>query len=95
MPPEPVPADPGWDEDLAWLDRDPMTSAEREAWLDWVCEHEEPPGEEDYGDVEPFTAQELTALLKKRQPRLYSISSSPKAHPDSRKWPRSHAKYCP
>ena len=23
MPPEPVPADPGWDEDLAWLDRDP------------------------------------------------------------------------
>ena len=21
MPPEPVPADPGWDEDLAWLDR--------------------------------------------------------------------------
>jgi hypothetical protein len=30
MPPEPVPADPGWDEDLAWLDRDP----ERETWLD-------------------------------------------------------------
>ena len=28
MPPEPVSADPGWDEDLAWLDRDP----ERECW---------------------------------------------------------------
>src|ERR1700724_3839299 len=34
MPPEPVPADPGWDEDLAWLDRlcqlddDPCDAAE-------------------------------------------------------------------
>ena len=40
MPPEPVPADPGWDEDLAWLDRDP----ERESWLDRAREHDEPPG---------------------------------------------------
>jgi sulfite reductase (NADPH) flavoprotein alpha-component len=29
-----------------------------------------------------FTAPELVPLLKKLQPRLYSISSSPKAHPD-------------
>jgi hypothetical protein len=36
MPPEPVPADPGWDEDLAWLDRDP----ERETWLDRALEHD-------------------------------------------------------
>lgn len=34
------------------------------------------------GLTQPFTALELTALLKKLQPRLYSISSSPKAHPD-------------
>ena len=34
------------------------------------------------GLAEPFTAAELTGLLKKLQPRLYSISSSPKAHPD-------------
>jgi sulfite reductase (NADPH) flavoprotein alpha-component len=30
----------------------------------------------------PFTASEFVALLKKLQPRLYSISSSLKAHPD-------------
>jgi hypothetical protein len=34
MPSVPVPADPGWDDDLAWLDRDPMTPAELEAQLD-------------------------------------------------------------
>jgi len=33
------------------------------------------------GLEKPFTAEELVALLKKLQPRLYSISSSPKAHP--------------
>ena len=39
MPPAPVPADPGWDEDLTWLDRDP----ERETWLDRAREHDDPP----------------------------------------------------
>src|ERR1700760_3145672 len=52
MPPEPVPADPGWDEDLAWLDRDP----ERETWLDRAREYDESPLDEDAG---PFTAEEL------------------------------------
>jgi hypothetical protein len=56
MPAEPVPADPGWDDDLAWLDQDPMTAAEREAWLDRVCELDEPPEEEDEEDFEPLTA---------------------------------------
>ena len=62
MPPEPVPADPGWDGDLAWLDRDPMTAAEREASLDRLCERDEGHCEDEadeYGDVEPFTAEEL------------------------------------
>ncbi len=32
--------------------------------------------------AQPFTPPELIALLRKMAPRLYSISSSPKAHPD-------------
>ena len=43
MPSVPAPADPGWDEDPAWLDRDPMTAAEREAWLDRLCEQDDDP----------------------------------------------------
>ena len=76
MPPEPVPADPGWDEDLAWLDRDPMTPAEREAWLDWACEHEEPPGEEDYGDVEPFTPEELAEIRETAADELLAVEAA-------------------
>jgi hypothetical protein len=59
MLPSPVPADPGWGEDLAWLDRDP----EREHWLDRAREDDEPPGqEEEWEDVEPFTAEELAGI---------------------------------
>jgi len=35
-------ADSGWDGDLAWLDRDPVTPEEREASLDRLCELDEP-----------------------------------------------------
>ena len=49
MPPVPVPADPGWDEDLAWLDRDPMTAAEREAWLDRLCAQDDDPFDQPAG----------------------------------------------
>jgi hypothetical protein len=62
MPPEPVPADPGWDEDLTWLDRDPMTAAEFEASLDRLCELDEGYREEECEDVEPFTAEELAGI---------------------------------
>ena len=41
MLPSPVPADPGWGEGLAWLDRDPVTAAEFEASLDRLCELDE------------------------------------------------------
>ena len=62
MPQQPDPADPGPGEDLAWLDRDPMTAQEREALLDRICEEDEPPELEDYGDFEPFTADELAGI---------------------------------
>jgi hypothetical protein len=64
MPPEPVPADPGRDDEPAWLDQDPMTAQEREAWLDHLAESGDPPeeeGEEDW-DVEPLTAEELAGV---------------------------------
>src|ERR1700741_4177775 len=60
MPPEPVPADPGRDHDPARPDQDPMTAAEREAWLDHLCQSGDPPEEEDeFEDVEPLTGEEL------------------------------------
>src|SRR2546430_17500490 len=63
MPPSPVPADPGRDDDLAWLDRDPVTAAEREEWLDRVCEHDEPPEPDEYEDFAPLTAAELAGRV--------------------------------
>ena len=45
-----------WDEDPAWSRPDPMTAAELEAELDRVCEHDEPPGPDEFEDFEPFTA---------------------------------------
>ena len=67
MPSVPAPADPGRDEDPAWLDRDPMTAAEREAWLDRLCAHDDDPSDqpEEYRDPEscapPPGQDELTA----------------------------------
>ena len=54
MPSVPAPGDPGRDEDPAWLDRDPMTAAEREARLDWLCEQDDDPRDdpEEYWDPE-------------------------------------------
>ena len=67
MPSVPAPADPGRDEDSAWLDRDPMTAAEREAWLDRLCEQDDDPSDaaQEYWDPEssapPPGEDELTA----------------------------------
>ena len=63
----PAPADPGWDGDPAWLDRDPMTAAEREAWLDRLCAQDDDPADapQEYRDPESSTPppgqDELTA----------------------------------
>jgi hypothetical protein len=62
MPAEPVPADPGWDGDPAWLDQDPMTAQEREAWLDRLCQSGDPPEEEEDEEFEPLTAEELAGV---------------------------------
>ena len=76
MPAEPVPADPGRDEDLAWLDRDPMTAAEREEWLDRVCEQDEPPEEEEYEDYAPLTAEELAEVREAAADDLLAVRAA-------------------
>ena len=67
MPSVPAPADPGRDGDPAWLDRDPMTAAEREAWLDRLCAQDDDQSDapQEYWDPEscapPPGQDELTA----------------------------------
>ena len=73
MLPSPVPADPGRDEDLAWLDRDP----EREVWLARAREHDEPPGEdEDDGNFEPFTPEELAGIDEAAADELLAVKAA-------------------
>jgi Domain of unknown function (DUF222) len=72
MPPEPVPADPGWDEDLAWLDRDP----ERDCWLDRAREHDEPPPDEEYADVDPLTGEELAGIREAAADELLAVEAA-------------------
>ena len=76
MPPEPVPAEPEWDDDLAWLDRDPMTAEEREAALDRICEEDEPPELDEYGDYEPFTAEELAEIEEAAADELLAVKAA-------------------
>src|ERR1700759_741686 len=54
MPSEPAPAAPRWDEGPASLDRDPMTAADREAWLDRLCQLDDDPADapQEYWDPE-------------------------------------------
>src|SRR5690242_16494080 len=73
MLPSPVPADPGWDEDLTWLDRDP----EREHWLDRAREHDEPPGQdEDDEYFEPLTAEELAEIREAAADELLAAKAA-------------------
>ena len=72
MPPEPVPAEPGWDDDLAWLDRDP----ERESWLDRAREHDEPPLEEEYEDYAPLTPDELAEIEDAAADELLAVAAA-------------------
>src|SRR5689334_528973 len=76
MPPEPVPAEPEWDDDPAWTRPDPMTAAELEAGLDRVCEHDEPPGPDEFEDVEPFTAEELAEIREAATDELLAVEAA-------------------
>jgi hypothetical protein len=73
MPSAPVPADPGWDEDLTWLDRDP----ERQTWLARAREHDEPPPEEEQDhDYEPLTAEELAEISEAAADELLAVEAA-------------------
>jgi len=72
MPPEPVPADPGWDEDLAWLDRDP----ERETWLDRAREHDDSPLDVEYADYTPLTEEELAEIREAAADELLAVEAA-------------------
>jgi hypothetical protein len=73
MPQEPVSADPGWDEDLAWLDRDP----ERETWLDRAREHDVPPPEpEESGGFPELTPDELAEIEDAAANELLAIEAA-------------------
>ena len=72
MPPEPVPADPGRDEDLAWLERDP----ERETWLDRAREHDDPPGDEEFENFEALTPDELAEIREAAADELLAVEAA-------------------
>src|SRR5512140_2785032 len=76
MPPEPVPADPGRYDDLAWLDRDPATPAERAAWLDRVAEADDPPEPEEYEDFDTLTAEELAEVRQAASDDLMAVRAA-------------------
>ena len=76
MPSEPVPADPGWDDDPAWSRPDPMTAEELEASLDRLCELDESPDEEDWEDFAPLTAEELAEIRQAAADELLAVKAA-------------------
>src|SRR5213080_3895566 len=61
-----------WDEDPAWSRPDPMTAAEREAWLDRLCDADE----EDWEDFAPLTADELAEVEKAAGDELLAVEAA-------------------
>ena len=66
------PRGPGWDEDLAWLDRDP----ERDCWLDRAREHDEPPEPDEYEDYAALTEQELAEIRELAADDLLAVEAA-------------------
>src|SRR6185312_14652479 len=68
-----------WDDDPAWTRPDPMTAAELEADLDRVCEQDEGHLQDEadlYGDVEPFTAEELAEIREAAADELLAVEAA-------------------
>src|SRR6266480_2569351 len=65
-----------WDEDPAWSRPDPMTAAEREAWLDRLCDADEPSDEEDREDFAPLTADELAEVETAAGDELLAVEAA-------------------
>src|SRR5215475_7071930 len=87
MPSVPAPADPGRDGDPAWLDRDPMTAAEREAWLDRLCQLDDDPLDDpqEYWDPEScapppgqdeLTEQELAGTVEAAADEMLGLDAA-------------------
>jgi hypothetical protein len=72
VPPEQVPADPGWDEDLTWLDRDP----ERETWLDRAREHDDPPEPEEPRGFPGLTPDEVAEIEDAAADELLAVEAA-------------------
>jgi Domain of unknown function (DUF222) len=53
-----------------------MTAAELEADLDRVCEHDEPPGPDEFEDFEPFTAEELAEIREAAADGLLAVEAA-------------------
>jgi hypothetical protein len=53
-----------------------MTAAELEAALDRVCEHDEPPGPDEFEDFEPFTAEELAEIREAAADELLAVKAA-------------------
>ncbi len=77
----------GWEEDLAWLDRDPMTAAEREAWLDRLCAQDDDPFDDpqEYWDPEScapppgqdeLTAEELAGVAEAAADEMLALDAA-------------------
>jgi Domain of unknown function (DUF222) len=68
--------EPEWDDDPAWSRPDPMTAAEREAWLDHLAETDEPPEPEEYEDCAPLTAAELAEIREAAADELLAVKAA-------------------
>ncbi len=83
----PAPADPGWDEDPAWLDRDPVSPEERQAWLGRLCELDDDPFDDpqEYWDPEAcapppgqdeLTAEELAGIREAAADEMLALDAA-------------------